>query len=159
MRNTITILNYLLNIKKNNSGFTLFEMLLAVSVFAIIGVISAPVYIGFKTRNDVDSAATITASALRRASVLSQSMQNDSSWGVLATTSEIIIFSGGSYALRNPIYDESKNIVSSIQISGKSELVFAKFTGMPISTGTLIFTSLSGETRNVSINEKNVISY
>ncbi|MDP1689186.1 MAG: prepilin-type N-terminal cleavage/methylation domain-containing protein [bacterium] len=141
------------------AGFTLFEMLLAVAVIAIVGLIGAPVFQGFKTRNEVDIAAQTVVSALRRASVLSESMKNNSSWGVLATTSQVIVFSGTSYATRNPIYDESFDIMPSLVVSGLTEEVFAKFTGLPSASGTLIITSINNEVRTVSINSKGTVSY
>lgn len=155
----ISNLNSKFYIPNSKFGFTLFEMLLAVSVFAIIGAISAPIFIGFKTRNDIDTAAQITASALRRASVLSRSMQNNSPWGVLATTSQVIIFSGAKYASRIPANDESFEILPSLLISGNTEIVFSKFTGMPTSTFAITLTSPTGETRSVNVNDKGMVNY
>ena len=86
-------------------------------------------------------------------------MKNNSSWGVLATTSQVIVFSGASFASRNPTFDESFDISPSIKISGMSEEVFAKFTGIPSASGTLILTSSNGEARTVSVNSKGTISY
>lgn len=153
MQSTI---NYKLSTR---SGFTLFEMLLAVAVIAIVSLIGAPVFQGFKTRNEVDIAAQTATSAFRRASVLSESMKNNSSWGVLATTSQIIVFSGTSYATRNPQLDESYDIMPSLKLTGLTEEVFAKFTGMPSASGTLTITSINNEVRTVGINSKGTISY
>lgn len=140
-------------------GFTLFEMLLAVAVLVLVIGIGAPVYLSFQKRNDVDVAAEITTAALRRSETLARGMSADSPWGVLATTSRIIVFSGGSFASRNQANDELFDIAPSITISGQSEMVFSKFTGLPQASGTLVLTSADGDARPINVNVKGTVGY
>src|SRR3989338_10957347 len=90
-----------------NAGFTLIEVLLSITAIAIIAGISIPVYQSFKNRNDLDIAATVFAQTARRAQVLAQAADGDTSWGARAQSGSITLFKGGSYATRDASYDET----------------------------------------------------
>ena len=146
-------------LNKNNAGFTLIEMMLSVAVIAIIGGISVPIYQSFQVRNDLDIAAVTTAQSLRRAQVLAEAVDGDTSWGVEIQSGNITVFKGVSYASRDTNYDEVSDVPTSITSSGLSEVVFTKFTGLPASTGTITLTSNANETRTITINAKGMASY
>ncbi len=149
----------MLQTKKNNHGFTLIEILLSVAAIMIIGSIAIPVYQSFQVRNDLDIAATTIAQTQRRAQILAQASDGDISWGIRRQPGSVILFQGASYATRDVTKDEIFEIPASITMSGISELVFAKFTGMPTITGTIGLTSTINETRTVTINAKGTITY
>lgn len=140
-------------------GFTLFEMLLVVTVLSLLLGIGIPIYLTFQSRNEVAIAAHTAVESLRRASLLAEGMEGDSSWGSLATTSRIIVFKGSGFSTRDPSFDEFFDISPSVSISGTAEFVFEKFTGMPLTAGITTFTSVNGETREVNVNTKGTISY
>lgn len=142
-----------------NRGFTLIEMLLSVSVIAILAGMSVPVYQSFQTRNDLDIATTTIGSSLRRAEVLAQAVDGDVPSGVHIGTGSVILFKGASYVLRDPDFDEVFEVPASIIPSGISEVVFSKFTGVPDTSGTITLTSNNNETRNISINEKGMVDF
>ena len=142
-----------------NAGFTLIEVLLSITAIAIIAGISIPVYQSFQNRNDLDIAATVFAQTARRAQVLAQAADGDTSWGARAQSGSITLFKGGSYATRDASFDETFDMPTSIILSGIQEFVFTKFTGLPQTTGTLMLTSSNNETRTVTFNEKGVASY
>jgi len=146
-------------IHNSTKGFTLLEMLLSVALITVISGIGVPIYQSFQTRNDLDIAEVAAVQTLRRAQVLSQAVDGDTNWGMLATTSSIILFKGASYAARDSGYDEIFEIPASITISGTQEYVFSKFTGEPQTTGTTILTSNSNEVRNIVVNSKGMVSY
>lgn len=140
-------------------GFTLLEMLLSVAAIAIIAGIGIPVYQSFQNRNDLDVAAETLAQTLRRAQILSQAVDGDTSWGLYAQSGSITLFKGASYASRESAFDEAFDVPTSITLTGVSEIVFTKFTGLPQATGTITLTSNIGETRNVTLNAKGTVSY
>lgn len=142
-----------------NAGFTLMEGLLSIAVIAIIGGISIPIYQSFQVRNDLDIAIVSTVQTLRRAQVLAQAVDGDTSWGISVLSGSIILFKGASYAARDTAFDEVFEVPASITPSGLSEIVFTKFTGLPQTTGTITLTSNANETRTITINTKGIVSY
>lgn len=144
---------------ETQKGFTLIELLLSVSVIMIIAGMSVPIYQSFQARNDLDIAAVSIAQSLRRAEILAQAVDGDTKWGVDIRIGSITVFRGSSYATRDTAFDELFDVPTSITPSGMSEVVFAKFTGVPQTTGTITLTSNANETRTITINAKGMVSY
>lgn len=143
----------------NRFGFTLLEVLLSIALIGLIAGTAIPLYVSFQNRNDLDIAATTFAQSIRRAQVLSQAVDGDMNWGVSVHTAEIVIFKGTSYATRDVSADEVYDISSSVTVSGTQEYVFATLTGLPQNNGTITFTSVNNESRNVTINAQGTVSY
>lgn len=141
-------------------GFTLIELLLSAALIALVAGLSAPVYQSFQIRNDLDVAQNAISQTLRRAQILSQSVDGDISWGVKIQTGSVILFKGADYASRDAGFDEIFNVSPVIVPSGLTEIVFAKFSGLPSSTGAAILTvSRINETKTITINEKGIILF
>lgn len=146
--------------KISSSGFTLLEVILTVAIIGILTGLSVPVYRQLQLRNDVDVALNTAVQSLRRAQVLSQSVDGDVSWGLKVNSgSDITLFKGSSFALRDVSYDEVFELPSSITASGATEIVFTKFSGHPSTTGNMTLTSADNDTRQLTINSKGMIEY
>src|SRR3990167_8395347 len=109
-----------------NAGFTMIELLLSISIIAIIAGMSAPIYQAFQVRNDLDIATVSIVQSLRRAQILSEAVDGDSSWGVKVQSGSIILFKGVNYATRDINFDEKFDVSASITPSGVSEVAFTK---------------------------------
>ena len=144
---------------KREGAFTLIEILLSMALLAILVAFSLPTFNVLFYTNDLDVAKNQVAQSLNRASFLSSASQGDTTWGVKVSAGEVVIFKGSSYAARDTEYDESYNISPSIALTGISEIVFEKMTGLPQTTGNIILTSPNGQTRTVTINAKGSINY
>jgi len=142
-----------------NAGFTLIEILLSIAAITIIAGISIPIYQLFQVRNDLDIATVEIVQSVRRAQILSQAVDGDTSWGIKIQSGSIIVFKGVSYAARDATFDELFDVPTSMTPSGVSEIVFTKFTGLPQTTGTITLTSNANETRTITINAKGMVSY
>lgn len=140
-------------------GFTMLEVLLSVAVIALIAGIGTPVYQSLQNRNNLDITATSVVQSLRRAQILSQAADGDTSWGVHATSGNITLFRGTSFASREAAYDEVFDMSPTITPSGLTEVVFSKFSGESQMTGTMTLTSAANETRTITINEKGTIIF
>lgn len=139
-------------------GFTLLELLLSVAIISLIAGFSLPVYRTLLSKNDLDISATVTTSSLRRAQILSQAVDGDTTWGVKTQSGSIIIFKGTSFASRDSSFDEAFPVPASISFGGINEIVFAKLTGFPQTTGTVNL-STESNSRSVTISEKGMVNY
>jgi prepilin-type N-terminal cleavage/methylation domain-containing protein len=140
-------------------GFTMLEIALSISILGIIFGMTIPMYRIFTVRNDLDIAAGTLVQNYRRAQTLSMLADGDSMWGVHVATGSILIYKGSSYVSRDEAVDENTEIPTSIIISGLTNVTFSKKSGIPQSTGTTTFTSITNETRNVTINQKGMVDY
>ena len=143
---------------QNKSGFTIIELLLVVSIITIVGTVFLPVSVDYMQRNDLNVAQTTYAQSVRRAQQISMSGEYDSQWGVIATSGNIVIFKGSTYATRDTNYDENYGISSSIISSGQAEYDFAKITGAPSQTGVVAFTNGNFQ-KTVSVNAEGIVNY
>lgn len=141
------------------AGFTLLEMMLSVAVIGILAAIGFPVYQTFQIKNDLSLSVINSVHSFRRAQTLAEAVDGDSTWGVKVQTGSIVLFKGASYAARDSTYDEIFDLPGTITPSGTTEVVFAKMTGVPGTTGTLTLTSSSGLTNNITINGKGMLTY
>jgi prepilin-type N-terminal cleavage/methylation domain-containing protein len=144
--------------KKHTQGFTLLEVLLSVALIGIISSIGAVVYQQLQGRNDLDVAAAAVATNFRRAQTLSRAVDGDTTWGVRADTGAVTLFRGASYATRVAAFDEVTSISPTLTPSGFQEVVFAKFTGAPATTGTLTLTGSNG-IRTITLNAQGTVIY
>lgn len=133
-------------------------MLLSVAIIGLLAGLSMPVYRTLIKKNDLDIAATTAVSSLRRAQVLSQAVDGDTTWGVKIQSGSTVLFKGASYTARDTNFDETFDVPATINMSGVTEIVFAKFTGFPQTTG-VINLSTESDGRSVSINEKGTVTY
>jgi len=139
-------------------GFTLIEVIISISIIAILAGISMPVYKIMQQKNDLETAEFVVASAVRRTQILAQAAKGDSDWGVHVENSQITIFKGQNYTTRDVNSDESFSISSRILTNGLTNIIFNKLIGLPGSTG-LITLSILDDSRNITINEKGAIEY
>lgn len=145
--------------KRETAGFTLLEVILVIATITVLAAIAIPVYSNLQVRNDLDVATNTTLQTLRRAQTLSQAVDGDSSWGVKLQQSDIILFKGVSYALRDTNFDEADTLNSNVTPTGISEIVFSKLLGTPNTTGILTLTSSNNETQNITIGSKGFLDY
>lgn len=146
-------------LNKNKKGFTLLEILLVIVLMGGLAVLSAPVYNAYKIKNDLNVAVNTTAQTLYRAQVLSQAVDGDDSWGVNIANGNIVIYKGLSYAARDIEFDEEYEISLQITITGQSDIIFSKFSGLPQVTGDIILTSINNESKTININSQGMVQY
>lgn len=140
-------------------GFSLLELVLTIGIAVTLMAAISPFLYSKKTRSDVDLATMSVAQRFRRASLLAAASDSSDSWGVKVVTGQIIVFRGSSYASRVTAQDEITTIDSNLTIGGTSEFVFSRFTGIPVSTGSLTLSSGTGQTKTMTVNAAGMVEY
>lgn len=137
-------------------GFTLVEVIVVLSIIMIILGFSFPFAQGLKENNSLRSAEMAVKDALVRAQILSQSVSGDSSWGVKLDDTQVVIFKGASYSVRDGNFDEVFSLPSQNLLSGISEMVFDRLSGKPSEAGEIIISN-NNKQRIINVNEKGFI--
>ncbi|HLD71446.1 MAG TPA: prepilin-type N-terminal cleavage/methylation domain-containing protein, partial [Candidatus Peribacteraceae bacterium] len=131
------------------SGFTVIELMLVIALIALTAGIAVPVTRILLIHNDLSLVTEQTVQALGRALILSQTREQESSWGFYAPLG--VLYAGETYETRNPSLDERYAVPSTISITGLTDVSFAPLTGHPSETGTILLMSLTGEQRMVNV--------
>ncbi len=142
----------------NTQGFSLIEVMVVVGLLALFAGAVGPVYRTVQTKTNLDIAVAGVASAYRRAQAASQSGNADANWGVKFFTTHTVVFAGNSYAVRQASYDEKLDFPDDTTVSGNTEVVFTKFTGLPQATGTTTVTNSFGS-KNLIVNAQGTVTY
>ena len=118
-------------------GFTLIELLIIVALLSIVSVMSVVFYSRFFTQNAVSNSSDQLVGELRKAQMYSMMGRKNGAWGVTFSANKFILFQGNSYATRNSAFDESFSVNPNINVSGLTELTFARITGIPSANPTI----------------------
>ncbi len=138
-------------------GFTLIESILATSIILVLGAAVGVFNTQFLSARDTIVAAHALRESLDRAQVYARSGKQDSDWGVIQIGTDIIVFSGATYALRAAEYDELVGIPGGISMTGLEETVFARATGR-IPAAKVIDVDGPDRTLHLSVSEEGAIS-
>lgn len=142
-------------------GFTLIEILIVISIAAIISSIIMGYFINFKKSESLSLDTDTIVSILRQARSQTLSSKNASQYGVHFSGSNIIIFTGSEYLENNP--DNVEFHLGLIDASfvlnlsgGSNNVVFERMTGETLNFGTVSI--LSGDqTKNITIYKTGII--
>lgn len=130
-------------------GFTLIEGILALTIVALMGGITVPLYMNYQIQNDLNLAMQQATQGLRRAQLLSQAREGDSVWGFFVPAGTL--YKGDSYSERDEAFDEVYPMPSSITVSGSILEVSYSREGLPDRFGNIILTDLTGGQRIITI--------
>lgn len=143
--------------KKLTSGFTLIEVILAVALLIIIGGFAMSFSTNFFVQNATGNLRDQWMSTLKKAQLYAMSSKGNSNWGVAYNAPTLTLFKGTSYASRDTAWDETYEGNANLSVTGLTEVVFTRITGLPSTTGT---TTISGTSsvRTITINSQGVVS-
>ena len=140
-----------------NTGFTLIELILVVSIISIISVMYSSVGTGFLIRNSTQNTTNELISSLRIAQLNSIVAKRGMPWGVRVESEQIVLFVGDSYSERDPTFDEVFNVASSITISPQPvEVNFEELTGNSTPVDISITNNI-GDSSTISVNEVGIV--
>lgn len=146
--------------KISTSGFTLMEILVAISILAMIALIVFPSISSFRKNQALKNAIEETVSLLERARSKTLASENDRAYGVLIdTTAKTIslfrIVSGSNVTEETVSLDTSLSISHLLNPgpSGSPDISFARLSGEASRTGTVTFTNGDGVVRTITITK------
>lgn len=143
-------------------GFTIIEVLVVVALMIAVAGLAAPVFSGSLASRDVDAYSVQAASALREAQSAVMAGRNNARYGVHFETSRFTLFEGATYDVNdaNNIATLLPGTVSITAVGitpAGADVHFASHKGTPTETGAIVFTSNTGEVKNVIINAAGMI--
>jgi prepilin-type N-terminal cleavage/methylation domain-containing protein len=125
-----------------NKGFTLTEILVVIAVIVLIAAISVFSLRSLYISTTIRSGAEEVFGSLSDARSSSLSSQNDSVHSVHFSTTTVTRFEGDTYvdgAAENKVYNfEGRVAATSSIIDDGGVVTFAKITGIPSATGTIV---------------------
>lgn len=140
-----------------SSGFTLIEIITTISILLLILSIGVPYGLRYFRSERLNSTSRNLLEILRLAQTYALSQKYDSDFGVSIQTDKFVFFKGENYANRDSSFDQVFDFSDQIKISGISEVVFSKLTGLPNNLGSITLTG--GNSSNViQINSRGLIS-
>lgn len=147
-----------INDARANGGFSLLELLIVISIFAIFASMTTSTYYSMRSNTNLELATGSLVEAVRFAESSAQSGKGDSKWGVKILANQIVIFKGDSYVGRFVASDTIFDLSNGIITSGLSEIVFDKITGGTTMVGTVVLSN-GTDSKSIVINEKGTVNY
>lgn len=128
-------------------GFTLIEILLSVALISLIASFLVPIEHTVLVRNRLSEATATLTNAVRTAGFKARIGDENSTWGVWIGTTEVVVYKGTSFPLRDINRDESFELPSGISITAQpaTDIKFQKLTGKPLADTTLVISNDAGE--------------
>lgn len=130
-------------------GVTVIELLLVISIVAIVAAAATPFLSSFVLRNNLEVTTARVIGTIRKAQNYSQDGKNDEVWGVCLTGGNLRLFSA---SCTSPSFSEDFSVPKTVKISGLSETFFSKLRGEPSNSLNITITTDIG-TSTVQLNE------
>jgi type II secretory pathway pseudopilin PulG len=131
-----------------NSGISLIEILLVISLVIILAGASTPFLSRFILQNNLSVTTNTYLSTLQKAQIYSMSGKNDTLWGVCLNSGMIRLYYGSCL---DSNFIDSFQIRNSIVLSGQDNILFDK-KGEPNVAGQMNISSSLGS-KTIIINE------
>lgn len=140
-------------------GFTLFELVIVVTLVFVAGLIIIPSYRGYALNNELVVTRSVMTQAFNQAQNRARSGEGDSDWGVHLESGKIIVFKGSSFSLYNPATDVEFVIPTGVIITGITDIVFSKLSGLPDWSGEIVLSNNIGQLVVLDFNTQGVTTY
>ncbi len=142
-------------------GFSYIQLLLVITMLAVLAAVASPYYLSWQTRQQVRSTSAMLWSDLHYAQSRAMQLEQSDAWGVHINQSqhEYVIFHGSTYD-SSDLYNETITYSDGVTITPDTDIAFAGLTGAVASDLTLTITAnaLPSESRTITINEEGLIS-
>ncbi len=157
---------------RNKNGFTLTEVLIAISIFVIILSIAITASRSFSNTVDLDNSAKVIGTNIKLAKTRSISALNDTNYGVHFESDQIIVFEGDVFVSGDPankiinLSDSVEIFFDNVDLAGNPtasgyNIVFSRLTGVTDNFGTVEIRLVKkpSETKEIVINQEGQVDY
>lgn len=147
--------------KKN--GYTLIELIISLSIIAILSVGIVVTYQYFKRDTETETAAQKIIASLREVQSRALASQDNSTWGIHLGRNSYVIFSG-TYDQTNPknetIVLGTSVVIDNISLHNSvNEIIFSKLTGATENYGQFDVVSIvSGSAKTITVTKEGKIT-
>lgn len=157
-----------MSMKRSNSqiGFSITEIVLAVSMVVIFAMLSFQVLNLFITREALDKDAQQIASQIKEARSATLASRDDSAYGVHFTATRTVMFKGVTFTESDPNNSDfilnSRVQISMINLNGAGiDILFDRLTGATSQYGsiTLSLVASTTVTKTVNIGESGIVEF
>lgn len=128
-------------LKVQRSGFTLVEMLIALSILFVVGGVGFLIVPGIYRAQVVASERDTVVEVLERARAKALGNVRQSDHGLFIDSEEYVLFEGSSYAARDVRYDEAFSREDGFVFGGLSEIVFRALDAYVATSGQITITN------------------
>jgi prepilin-type N-terminal cleavage/methylation domain-containing protein len=138
-----------------NSGFSLIELLIVVSISLLLAVAAIPIYSNLYGGTQLGETEMQVIQNLRLAREDAVSGLNNAAAGVMFLGTSYVIYQGSSYATRNSAYDRTYTLDNALTITTtltNNEVNFSKIVGNPNNTGTVTIIHSTMGAKVITIN-------
>lgn len=142
---------------RRRQGFTLLEVLLALSILFLLAATSVPLYQQLQSRYDLEQATQLTLTAARSAQLSAKSSRLDSPWGIFIQRGSVTLFKGNSFAARDAEHDDVFTLSNGLESSGTTEYVFQKISGTPMQSGAITYINALQQTKTITIGDAAIL--
>jgi prepilin-type N-terminal cleavage/methylation domain-containing protein len=145
-------------------GFTLVEILLTISILAMITAVSLSAFRSVYRSSGARVAAQEVADAFRESRNNTLSSKNDTVYGVYVGTSSVTRFVGDTYTFgnaSNTVYTfEAGATATGTLVSNGVSVIFGRLTGVPNATGTILIRDIDDQnTATITVENTGLIQY
>lgn len=132
--------------KNSNAGFTLFEVIIAITILCVLATIVVTGFISFKKNTDLNNNTQEFIGALRLAQSRTVSSEDYSKYGVYIdaniTPNMYVVFKGDNYVERITASDKIYYLQNTLEfynisLGGGNEIIFNRLTGAPDEFGSI----------------------
>jgi prepilin-type N-terminal cleavage/methylation domain-containing protein len=141
---------------KGQSGITLIEIIVVVSIIALLIVVVALPLITFRKTQALENATNTTIAILNEARTRTLAAVGGTSYGVRIESTQVILFTGTSYSSgssTNEITPLDSPATASASLSGGgSEIKFDRLSGTTSQSGTITLSISGGSSHTVTVS-------
>ena len=139
----------------SNSGFSLLEILVVMSVVSMLVAGSLATFHAMKSRGALNDARSTTVRMMEEARTRAMTGYGTGNHGVYVKEGSIIIFEGSEYVEGAGTEISFSGGITTDQTG--AGIVFSRLTGLPSATITVILSSYEGEQKSVTVTDDGAV--